>query len=114
MIKGRHRVSPRFQASINIIIDAMLEERKRGMPAQLKRCVAAIIKKEGGAVTREAVSKAFAICTKSLQSKGYLKKGSHDTTAKGATRSRSKAADKEHVNKMASYEDMLAAARGDK
>lgn len=90
-----------------------LEERSQ-TPTQLKRCVRAIVKKNKGKVTREIVSRAFAICTKSLQSKGYFKKGTHEPTKKGKKRGRSKAAEKGHVEKLMDYETMLAIARGEK
>ena len=79
----------------------------------MKRCVVAVAKKmagEGG-ITRDTISKAFAICTKSLQHKGYLEKGSQRPTKLGKSRGRSKAADKTHKGKVAEFEAMLAAVR---
>jgi hypothetical protein len=83
----------------------MLDEREQ-TPPQLKRCVTAVAKQHGGDVSR-----AFAICTGSLQKKGYLEKGTQRPTKKGKKRGRSKAAEKSHVKKLSDYEELLAMAR---
>jgi hypothetical protein len=96
-----------------IRIDALVEARKAS-PPQLKRCVRAIVKDRGiSKPSREDLSSAFAICTKQLQRTGYFKIGTSEPTKKGLKRGRSKAADKEHGIKVAEYEKMLSAARGD-
>jgi len=83
-----------------------LYEARKATPPQLKRCVLAVGKKSEG-----DTSKAFAICTKSLQNKGYLKKGTQQPTKKGSKAGRSKAAEKGHGNKVSEYEQLLALAR---
>jgi hypothetical protein len=92
-----------------------LFEARKQTPPQLKRCVRAVAKQyaEGGKVTREIMSKAFAICTKQLQKSGYIKIGTAVPTRKGKKAGRSKAADKSHSGKVAEYEKMLAQARGE-
>lgn len=94
-----------YQDGASIKLSDLYEER-RATPPQLKRCVLAVGKKSGG-----DTSKAFAICTRSLQNKGYLKKGTQEPTKKGATAGRSKAADKSHSDKVSEYEQLLALAR---
>ena len=85
---------------------------KKKNPAQLRRCVRAILKGKGiDSPNREQLSSAFAICTAQLQKGGYLKRGTRDVTKKGATRSRSKAAELGHGSKVAEYEKMLQGAR---
>jgi len=90
-----------------------LFEARRQTPPQLKRCVRAVAKQYAGdgKVTREVMSKAFAICTKQLQKSGYIKIGTAAPTKKGSKAGRSKAADKSHTGKVAEYEKMLAQAR---
>ncbi len=83
-----------------------LFEARRRTPPQLKRCVLSVAKKHDG-----DTSKAFAICTSSLQGKGYLKVGSQEPTKKGATAGRSKAADKTHGDKLSAYERLLKMAK---
>jgi len=83
-----------------------LYEARKTTPPQLKRCVLAVAKKSGG-----DTSKAFAICTSSLQNKGYLKQGTQAPTKKGAKAGRSKAAEKKHSGKVSEYEQLLALAR---
>ena len=95
--------------SLGMSVEDIFEVRRRN-PAQLKRCVNAIVSK-GGDVSRDSVSKAFAICTASLQNKGYIEKGTNVPTEKGKSASKSKAADKTHPSKMKDYEAILAAVR---
>ena len=81
---------------------------------QLERCVLALYG-EGiaklGLSRRAAVSRAFAVCTRSLQRSGYLVAGSHIPTLKGEIRSREKAKDADATSKNKLYVDMLAAAK---
>jgi hypothetical protein len=84
---------------------AFVTEGKKHTTPQLKRCVAAVAKDNGG-----DISKAFAICTASLQKKGFLKPGTNAPTKKGATAGRRKAAEKGHTAKVAEYETMLKAS----
>lgn len=87
-------------------ISDLFEGRKRKTPPQLKRCVRAVAKKHGG-----DVSKAFAICTAQLQKGGYLRIGTQEPTKAGKTAGRSKAAEKDHKDKVSEYEQLLALAR---
>lgn len=116
------RVNPSLLPSGRIFKDGsefvrlsdLFEAKKRTTPPQLKRCVLAIVKKEVGSIdnaTREAVSKAFAICTRNLQKYGYLEKGSQSPTGTGQKRGRSKAADSSHKDKLAEFEKMLTVVR---
>jgi hypothetical protein len=68
------------------------------------------VKKDGDA-SREGVGRAFAICTKQLQRTGHLKSGTREPTKKGASRGRSKAAEKGHSDKVIDYEKILQIAR---
>ena len=90
-----------------VSVSELFEERRR-TPPQLKRCVTAVAKKDGD------TSRAFAICTSSLQRKGYLKPGSKEPTKKGMKAGRSKAADLTHAKKLSDYEQLLAFARKNK
>jgi len=87
----------------------VFQERQHTTP-QMKRCVRAIVDKSGN-VSRDSISRAFAICTSSLQKKGYLKKGTNRPTKKGMQRGKSKAAEKGHKEKLQDYESMLAAVK---
>lgn len=81
---------------------------------QLERCVLAVYGEgiaKRGLDRRAAVSRAFAICTGSLQRAGYLVEHSHIPTLKGEVRSRIKAKDSDASEKQKLYVDMLAAAR---
>jgi hypothetical protein len=123
MLKTKRRINPSlvrigrvYQNGAEFIrltdlIEAMLEAKKGRNPSQLKRCVLAVAKKDGGEPTRDDVSRAFAICTKQLQKSGYLKKGTQKATKKGKKRSRSKSAEAGHGGKVADYEKMLAGVR---
>lgn len=123
MIKSKSRLNPALVPYSEMLSDGsgfvrlsdLIEGKKGGTPPQLKRCVRAIAKERGGdEPSRDQLSAAFAICTKQLQRHGYLKKGSQETTKKGAKRGRSKAADKGHAVKLDDYEAMLAGARKSK
>lgn len=77
----------------------------------IKRCVRAVATEGGGG--REALDRAFAICTAQAQKSGKLKPGTATPTRAGATASKSKAAQPGHAAKMADYENLLAAARAE-
>jgi hypothetical protein len=120
MIKNQSRVNPSLVPYKEMLSDEdgfvwlsdLIEAKRKHTPPQLKRCVRAIAKESGGdSPSRADISRAFAICTKQLQKGGYLKKGSQEPTKKGSKRGRSKAHDKEHAEKLADYEKMLAGAR---
>ena len=120
MIGKKRRLNPSkvkfgriFQDGNELVKLSDLFEARRRTPPQLKRCVVAVAKKMSGdgEITRDSISRAFAICTKSLQHKGYLKKGSQAPTKKGKARGKSKAAEKKHKGRVAEYEAMLAAVR---
>jgi len=115
MIKqGGRKVNPRYIPFLRTLNDGspyvnladIFEARKKRTPVVLKRCVRAVAKQYGG-----DVSKAFAICTAQLQKGGYLEPGTQSVTAKGKKRSKSKAAQKGHSNKVAEYEKLLKQAR---
>lgn len=95
-------------------VSDIFEARRRTSP-QLKRCVRAIAKKarEDRMGAREAISKGFAICTRQLQRRGFLRVGTNRPTKKGDRAGRSKAHDKTHKEKIAEYERLLAVARGE-
>jgi len=86
----------------NSLVDVVELVERRKTPPQLKRCVRAVALQNGG-----DVSKAFAICTAQLQKHGYLKKGTAMPTKAGKASGRSKAAEKEHMNKLGDYEMLL-------
>lgn len=73
--------------------------------AWIKHCIAKVYAKNRN------LSRAFAICTAQGQKTGYYKKGTKETTAKGKTRARSKAAQKGHQDVLKSYEQAKVAAR---
>lgn len=77
----------------------------------IKRCVRAVATEGGGG--REALDRAFAICTAQAQKSGKLKPGTATPTKAGVTASRSKAAQSGHSAKMADYQNLLAAARAE-
>ena len=57
--------------------------------SQLERCansVAKRLREEEGLSAKDALSRAYAICTRSLQRSGYLKKGTNKPTKKGVKR----------------------------
>lgn len=68
----------------------------RGNPAKLERCVARVEQRLGAeskrADPRETTSRAWAICTASLQKSGYLRPGTRtvNTAARGAARRRNR------------------------
>ena len=79
------------------------------MTDQLRRCVRRVAGPSGSA--EGDVSAAFAICTSSLQEKGYLQEGTNAPTLKGFLRSAELSAQAEHGEAMAAYERMLARIR---
>jgi hypothetical protein len=86
-------------------------------PEQLRRCVLAVaerLREEEGISASEATSRAFAICTSSLQRYGYLKAGTHTPTAKGRKRSQAKATDDEALLKSLRYQRLLERGRGER
>lgn len=102
------------------VYDSLYEARRGNTPTQLKRCVAAIVddnlpdwSKEKPEKVRTEISRAFAICTKTLQRGGYMKSGTQVPTKSGETRGRSKAAEKGHSSRVKDYEKMLSVARGE-
>lgn len=75
---------------------------KSSKPLGLRRCVADVAAKDGD------VSRAFAICTKSLQKAGVLKKGTQKLTKKGAGRTAGKYSKESDVKeKDAAYEKLI-------
>ena len=83
-------------------------------PEQLRRCALAVaerLRREEGLDVDEATSRAFAICTSSLQRYGYLKKGKHEPTLKGKARSFVKGRDEEHLLKSLRYQRLLEEGR---
>lgn len=90
--------------------DAMPGRGLHGRNDLLRRCVSAVTDKDGD-TSREGVSRAFAICTASLQRKGYMKPGTDKLTGKGAARTREKRKEPENAEKMRRYELVLKAAK---
>ena len=86
-------------------------------PEQVQRCVLAVserLRREEGLGARAATSRAFQICTSSLQKQGYLKKGTAKPTLKGKARSFVKAHDEEHLLKSLRYQRLLEEGRREK
>jgi hypothetical protein len=81
----------------------------KGTNELLRLCVRAVSDKEGK--DRKGVSKAFAVCTASLQDKGYMTGGK--LTPKGRSRLRAKRKEPDFKRKQDGYEATLAAARGE-
>lgn len=106
-----HPMGRVFQDGKELVrLSDLFEARKKKTPPQLKRCVRAVAKKNGG-----DTSKAFAICTAQLQKTGYLKVGTQRPTKAGEKAGRSKAGEKGHSDKVKEYEGLLALNRkGDK
>lgn len=90
---------------------AGIDEARKPTATQLKRCVSAIASKDASGDPREVVSRAFAICTAQLQKHGYLKDGTQRPTKKGKSAGKRKAAQKDHMDKVGEYEDLLRKAR---
>lgn len=102
------------------VYDSLYEARRGTTAPQLKRCVAAIVsdnlpswEQSKPEEVRAEVSRAFAICTKTLQRGGYMKAGTQTPTKLGASRGRSMAAEKGHAGRVKEYEKMLSVARGE-
>lgn len=86
------------------------------MTDQLRRCVRAVSQKRAEAAGRRApgpsdTSAAFAICTASLQDKGYLVPGTQAPTLLGLMRSIEMAAEPGHDVKLVEYEAQLESDR---
>jgi hypothetical protein len=80
---------------------------------QLHRCVLSVYKENTSTSDppHERLSKAFAICIKSLQSNGYIKPGTREPTAEGKRRSYFKALDPDAVDKQVEYRELLVSAK---
>jgi hypothetical protein len=93
--------------------------RRRGIDpgkVQLSLCVRAMLRRgheqTGEMPSRAAVSRAFAVCTASLQDKGYLRSGSSEPTKKGLARSQQMLAERADViADLDEYESFLQSAR---
>jgi len=83
---------------------AGIEEQHTPLP--LKKCVAAVAPKHGGDTSR-----AFAICTASMQRAGIVKPGTKKLTSKGKGKASAHAKDPGVAGKVASYEKLLSASR---
>lgn len=86
------------------------------MTDQLRRCVRAVSQKRAESAGRRApgpsdTSAAFAICTASLQDKGYLVPGTQVPTLLGLMRSIEMAAEPDHDVKLVEYEAQLESDR---
>lgn len=81
-----------------------MEQKHKPLP--LKNCVTSVAAKYGGDTSR-----AFAICTTSLQKAGELKPGSQELTAKGKKMAKKLARSKGADAIVADYEKALAAGR---
>lgn len=86
------------------------------MTDQLRRCVRAVAQKRAVSAGRRApssadTSAAFAICTASLQDKGYLVPGTNVPTLLGLMRSIDMAVEPGHDAKLSEYEVLLEAGR---
>ena len=85
---------------------------------QLERCALSVSQrlraKKPKLTPKEALQIAFAICTKSLQKKGYLKPGSHTPTVSGQRRTKKLSRDGTAVSKKRTYEKVKAQARAAK
>ena len=80
---------------------------------QLHRCVLSVYKENTSTSdpAHERLSKAFAICIRSLQNNGYLKPGTREPTAEGKRRSYFKALDPDAVDKQVEYRELLVFAK---
>jgi len=82
---------------------------------QLERCALSVsqrLRKERPKLTpKDALRIAFAICTKSLQKKGYLKPGTHTPTVSGQRRSKALSRDVTAQRKKKAYERVKVQAR---
>lgn len=85
----------------------------RTAKVQLHLCVRAVLKRMKTKDSR-AVSRAFAICTASLQKNGYLRKGSNEPTVKGKARATLMKRRKDTLDKLAEFEQILARAGVDR
>jgi hypothetical protein len=93
--------------------------KRRGIDpgkVQLSLCVRAMLRRgheqTGEMPSRAAVSRAFAVCTASLQDKGYLRSGSSEPTKKGLARSQQMLAERADViTELDEYESFLQSAR---
>lgn len=92
-------------------LEAKTEVLVEEMPTQIKHCVRTITKKEPGGSDSERVSRAFAICTAHFQNTGFLKKGTHELTAKGKKNEKRHRAEPEIKSKLRSYKRYLRLAR---
>lgn len=86
------------------------------MTDQLRRCVRSVSQKRAAAAGRRVpspadTSAAFAICTKSLQDKGYLVPGTHRPTLLGLQRWIEMVEEPDHADKMVEYEAQLESDR---
>jgi hypothetical protein len=79
---------------------------------QLHRCVLAVAESgPSGLDADRQLSRAYAICTASLQRNGYLKRGSNEPTLKGRRRSIEMANDEDALAKEREYQAWLERAR---
>lgn len=84
----------------------MFDEAKHRTPVIVQHCIGKVTKRFGG--SREAVSKAYAICIAAMQKNGFIVPGTMELTSKGKTR------EKEHIQepdagaKKAGFEAALA------
>lgn len=86
---------------------AQIEERQAAhTPTPLKHCVVKVAAKHGGDTSR-----AFAICTASMQKAGVLKKGTKTLTAKGKGKATAHANEPDADSTLGDYEKLLAANR---
>lgn len=84
---------------------------KEGGPKNelLARCVRAVALKKPG--DKKLLSKAFSVCTRSLQKVGYVKPGTSKLTAKGKRQLKAISADETHSSKLKDYESLLKLVR---
>lgn len=98
-----------------------MPDRKHQHPSHLRRCVVDVtedlLRKDPEVSVSDALSRAYAICTATMQKAGYFEKdetGRQRHTAKGKSRQRHFSAMKDFGDYEQRYENLLAAAREDR
>lgn len=95
-----------------LITCRQLIEEVQGTSAIEKRCVFDLVNKDDSDNDhRDKLSRAFAICRRSLQKSGRVKKGTSELTKMGSRRSSGMAHKKDHEMKNSGFEQMVIAAR---
>lgn len=98
-----------------------MPDRKHQHPSHLRRCVVHVtedlLRKDPEVSVSDALSRAYAICTATMQKAGYFEKdetGRQQHTDKGKARQRHYSAMKDFGDYEQRYENLLTAAREDR